>query len=165
MRNLFLLVIASLFILSCQNKPISKWETLKFIQEKPVLTHINLGDTAHGHGDAMAFESILKDTTGKVVGEELGWVITVDILEGDSTAPQYARERIASLVFNFGNEDEILCQGMFSYIKGERLIKTGAGQTSVIVGGTGKYKGISGQLTTTRNDDGTYLHVFDVKQD
>ncbi|MEY4628551.1 MAG: hypothetical protein RLZZ595_877 [Bacteroidota bacterium] len=54
---------------------------------------------------------------------------------------------------------------MFSYIKGERLIKTGTGQTSVIVGGTGKYKGISGQLTTTRNDDGTYLHVFDVKKD
>jgi hypothetical protein len=165
MKQILVIFSAALFLLSCQNQSVSKWETLKFIQEKPVLTHVNLGDTAHGHGDAMAFESVLKDTTGKVVGEELGWVITVDILEGDSTGPQYASERIASLVFNFGNEDEIVCQGMFSYIKGERLIKTGTGQTSVIVGGTGKYKGISGQLTTTRNDDGTYLHVFDVKKD
>ncbi len=165
MKQVLIIFSAALFILSCQNKPVSKWETPKFIQETPVLTHVNLGDTAHGHGDGMAFESVLKDTTGKVVGEELGWVITVDILEGDSIAPQYASERIASLVFNFGNEDEILCQGMFSYNKGEKLIKPGAGQTSVIVGGTGKYKGISGQLTTTRNDDGTYLHVFDVKQD
>jgi hypothetical protein len=165
MRILFLLFIAALFILSCQNKPVSKWKTLKFIQEKAVLTHINLGDTAHGHGDAMAFEAALKDTSGNVVGEILGWIITTDIMEGDSAAPIYVMERIGSVVLNFGNEDEIVSQGIVSYTKGEKLIKLGAAQTSAITGGTGKFKGISGQLTTTRNEDGSYLHVLEVKQD
>ena len=34
---------------------------------------------------------------------------------------------------------------------------------SAFLGGTGKYKGIEGEVTTTRNDDGTYVNVLDVK--
>ena len=34
---------------------------------------------------------------------------------------------------------------------------------SAFLDGTGKYKGIEGEVTTTRNDDGTYVNVLDVK--
>ena len=52
---------------------------MTFIQDKPLLTHVNLGDTSDGHGDGMAFEAVLRDTAGTVVGEVLGWMVTVDI--------------------------------------------------------------------------------------
>ena len=42
-------------------------------------------------------------------------------------------------------------------------MKLGLSQKRAIVGGTGKYKGVEGEVTTTRNDDGTYTHVLDVK--
>ena len=37
------------------------------------------------------------------------------------------------------------------------------GDGKAFVGGTGKYKGIEGEVTTTINDDATYVHVLDVK--
>jgi hypothetical protein len=43
-------------------------------------------------------------------------------MEGDSAAPIYVMERIGSVVLNFGNEDEIVSQGIVSYTKGEKLI-------------------------------------------
>jgi alpha-D-ribose 1-methylphosphonate 5-triphosphate synthase subunit PhnG len=39
----------------------------------------------------------------------------------------------------------------------------GIAQKRAVVGGTGKYRGIKGEVTTTRNEDGTYKHVLDVK--
>ena len=67
MKQLLIVFSAVLMMIGCQNKSVKKWETLKFIHEKPALTHLNLGDTAHDHGDAMAFESVLKDTTADLV--------------------------------------------------------------------------------------------------
>lgn len=150
-------------LLSCNNQSSSQWQTLKFVQEKPALVHLNLGDTAHSHGDGMAFEAALKDTSGKAVGEVLGWLVTVDIVDGDSTSLVKVSDRIGTMVLNFGDENEIIAQGGTSYHHGEQQMKLGIAQKRAIVGGTGKYKGIEGEITTTRNDDGTYTHVLDVK--
>ena len=72
MKQFLAIFTAALFLLSCQNQTGSAWQTLTFIQDQPLLTHVNLGDSAHGHGDGMAFEAVLKDTTGAAVGEVLG---------------------------------------------------------------------------------------------
>jgi hypothetical protein len=39
---------------------------------------------------------------------------------------------------------------------------TGNGQIRAVIGGTGKYIGARGQVTTTRNDDQTYEHRFEL---
>ncbi|MEY4628554.1 MAG: hypothetical protein RLZZ595_880 [Bacteroidota bacterium] len=165
MKQFLVIFTAACFLLSCQNQTASKWSTIKFIQGNPALVHLNLGDTAHGHGDGMAFEASIKDTSGVEVGEVLGWLVTVDIMEGDSANPIHISERLGTMVFNLGDENEIVAQGGTSYHKGEQQMKLGIAQKRAIVGGTGKYKGISGEVTTSRNEDGTYMHVLDVKID
>ena len=164
MKNLFTLLLLSIVFVSCQSTA-SKWTTIKFIQEKPVLVHLKLGDNAHSHGDGMAFEAAIKDTTGNNVGEVLGWLVTVDIMDGDSASPVHIADRLGTTVFNLGDENEIIAQGGTSYHEGEQQMKFGLSQKRAIVGGTGKYKGVNGEVPTTRNDDGTYTHVLDVKMD
>jgi hypothetical protein len=163
MKQLLAIFTAAFFLLSCQNQSSSAWQTLTYIQDKPVLIHVNLGDTAHGHGDGMAFEAVLKDTTGTAVGEVLGWIVTVDIVDGDSANLIKVSDRIGTMVFDLGDENEIIAQGGTSYHHGEQQMKLGIAQKRAIVGGTGKYKGVEGEITTIRNDDGTYTHVLDVK--
>lgn len=163
MKQVLVTLTAAFFLLSCQNQSSSAWQTLTFIQEKPLLTHVNLGDTAHGHGDGMAFEAVLKDTAGTAVGELLGWMITADIVDGDSASPVHITERIGTMVFNFDDENKITASGGISYKKGEVLMDLEVSQKRAVVGGTGKYKGIKGEVTTTRSEDGTYRHVLDVK--
>jgi hypothetical protein len=165
MKQLLIIFSSALFILSCQNKPVSKWSTIKFITGQSTWVHLNLGDSSHGHGDGTAFEAPIMDTSGVEVGELLGWLVTVDIMDGDSINPVYDTERIGTMVFNLGDENEIIAQGGMTYQRGEKQPKLGIAQKRVIVGGTGKFKGIKGDVTTTRNEDGSYLHVLDVKQD
>lgn len=163
MKQVFAIFTAAFFLLSCQNQTGSAWQTLTYIQDKPFLTHVNLGDTAHGHGDGMAYEATLKDTTGTTVGEVLGWIITVDIMDGDSANPAHFTERIGTMVIKFDEENKIIASGGTSNHKGEQVMKLGIDQKRAVVGGTGKYKGIKGEITTSRNEDGTYKHVLDVK--
>ncbi len=69
------------------------------------------------------------------------------------------------MVFNLGDENEIVAQGGTSYHQGQAQMKEGLSQKRAVVGGTGIYKGIAGEVTTTRNEDGTYTHVLDVKRE
>jgi hypothetical protein len=163
MKQILLVFTAAFFLLSCQNQNGSSWQTMTFIQDKPLLSHVNLGDSAHGHGDGMAYEAILKDTTGTAVGEVLGWMVTVDIVDGDSANSVHITERIGTMVIKFDDENKIVASGGISYKSGEQLMKIGIAQKRAVVGGTGKYKGVKGEVTTSRNVDGTYKHVLDVK--
>ena len=163
MKQLLVIFTAAFFLLSCQNQSSSAWQTLTYTQDKPLLTHVNLGDTSHGHGDGMAYEAILKDTAGTAVGEVMGWLITVDIMDGDSANPIHITERIGTMVIKFDEENKIIASGGTINSKGEQVMKLGIAQKRAVVGGTGKYKGIKGEVTTTRNEDGTYTHVLDVK--
>jgi len=163
MKQFLAIFTAALFLLSCQNQAGSSWQTLTLIAHTTALTHVNLGDTAHGHGDGMAFEGVLKDTAGATVGEVLGWVVTVDIVDGDSANPVHITDRVGTMVFNFDEDNKIVASGGTSYRKGEQQIDIGIAQKRAVVGGTGKYKGIKGEVSTKRNEDGTYTHVLDVK--
>jgi hypothetical protein len=163
MKQFLAIFTAAFFLLSCQNQTGSAWQTMTYIQEKPLLTHVNLGDTAHGHGDGMAFEAVLKDTAGTAVGEVLGWMVTVDIVDGDSANPVHITDRIGTMVIKFDDENKIIVSGGTSYKKGEEIMEPEVSQKRAVVGGTGKYKGIKGEVTTIRKENGTYTHVLDVK--
>jgi hypothetical protein len=165
MKQFLTIFTAVLFLLSCQNQADSSWQTLTFIADKAFLTHVNLGDSAHGHGDGTAFEGVLKDTAGATVGEVLGWLVTVDIVDGDSTNPVYISDRVGTMVFKFDEDNKIVASGGVIYRKGEQQMDIGIAQKRAVVGGTGKYRGIKGEVTTTRNEDGTYTHIFDIKMD
>jgi hypothetical protein len=42
-------------------------------------------------------------------------------------------------------------------------MKVGVSLKRAIIGGTGKYKGVQGEVTTYRNEDGSYKQILDVK--
>jgi hypothetical protein len=164
MKQIILVLATAIYLLSCQNQPAEKWETQKFIQDNPMLTHLNLGDTAHGHGDGMAWEAPLRDTLGNIVGEAYGWLTTIDIMDGDSANPTYIRERIGTSIFNFGDENEIISDGIVSFHDRNKRLKIGLTQIFPVVGGTGKYKGVEGEFSVTRQADSTNVYIFNIKK-
>jgi hypothetical protein len=163
MKQFLIILTAAFFLLSCQNQSGSSWQSMTFLVDKPLLTHINLGDTANSHGDAIAYEQVLRDSTGKVIGEVLGWGVTVDIVDGDSANPIHISDRIGTAIFKFDEENQIIALGGTTYHKGEQLMKVGISLKRAIIGGTGKYKGVQGEVTTYRNEDGSYKQILDVK--
>jgi hypothetical protein len=163
MKQIILVFSTAIFLLSCQNQPASKWETLKFIQVNPQLTTLNLGDSAHGHGDLRAWEATLRDTLGNNVGESMGWSVIVDIMDGDSANPNYITERTGLRILNFGDENEIVGSGITIHHKGEQRMKLDLSLVYPIIGGTGKYKGAEGEFTVTRNSDTSYIYLITIK--
>lgn len=163
-KQLFSTLMIATILIACQEKSSSTWTSLKLIQNAPSLVRLNMGDSSEDYGDGMAFEASLRDTDGNEVGEVLGWLITVDLLDGDSLKKIVKTDKIGSMVMKLG-DDEIIAQGRTYYSQNQKIMNTGVPQRRAIVGGTGKYKGVTGQITTTRNEDGTYTHELEMKMD
>ena len=160
MKQIILVLATAIYLLSCQNQPVAKWETLEFILGKRQLTTLNLGDSAHGHGDGRAWKATLSDTLGNIVGNAFGWTVTIDIMDGDSANPKYITERTALSILNFGDENEIVIQGIYGEHHGEQRISLAL---DPIVGGTGKYKGAEGEMKVTRKADSTIAVLLNIK--
>lgn len=127
-------------------------------QELPVLAHVDLAEKGASHGDMLAFQAKITTEDG-APGTLNGLLITVDIAKG---ALDPLEERIGQLVFDFGNGDSVLAAGQSVYPGTEHEISADAPQRRAIIGGTGIYMGARGQITTTRNTDGSYEHMFEL---
>lgn len=164
MRAIFSLLISIIILGSCQSS--SQWETMKLYNGKPSITVINLGDSTHGHGDGTAYEGELMDSTGKVVGEYISWYVTVDVEKSDTVKSNHFSEKILTIVLNFGPDDEIIIQGGAFHPVDNHMIKQSVpARKRAIVGGTGKYRGIRGEVVPYRKEDGTYVHELIYKLD
>ena len=53
--------------------------------------------------------------------------------------------------------------GVSYYKESDRLLTIGEPATRAIVGGTGKYVGVDGEVTTVRNEDGSYTHTLRIR--
>jgi hypothetical protein len=131
--------------------------TFTLRQEKPVLTDINLGSNGKSHGDMLAFEAAVSGNNG-LKGTMSGLLITVDIAEGEEDF----EDRIGQIVFDMGNGDSLVVSGRSIYKGTNQEIDAGAPQLRAVIGGTGAYMGARGQITTTRNADGTYDHRIEL---
>ena len=127
-------------------------------QEPPVLAHADLATAGASHGDMMAFQAKITTEDG-TPGTLNGLLIMVDIADG---ALDPLEERIGQLVFDFGNGDSILAGGQSVYPGTDHEMSADAPQLRAITGGTGTYMGARGQITTTRNTDGSYEHMFEL---
>lgn len=158
MKELILSVFILAALASCK-QPNTEWTTRKILQDKPVLTAVNLNDTTIiDQGDAVAFEAVLRDTTGKEVGDIYGWLVAVAFSDSIVEAASNNKfSKVGTTIVNLDG-DEIVVVGKISYNNGEYIIKDNYTQKRAIVGGTGKYRGITGEIHTTRNSDSTYTH-------
>lgn len=131
--------------------------TTKFTihQDEPSLVHVDLGQEGHSHGDLLAFDAPVQATNGDK-GKLSGFVLTVDIPEKEHEVFQ---DRIVSMVFELGDANTLVISGKSVYPhRGELEMAKNNPQIRAIVGGTGKYIGARGQISTTRDEDGGYTH-------
>ena len=66
------------------------------------------------------------------------------------------------VVFDLGSGDSIVVAGGSVYAKATTEMNSDMPQRRAVIGGTGKFLGARGQVTTTRKGDGTYEHRFEL---
>ena len=68
-------------------------------------------------------------------------------------------ERMLTAVYDLpGGQISVL--GISYYFEADTLLPEGEPMTRAIVGGTGEYVGVDGEVITTRNPDNSYTHLI-----
>jgi hypothetical protein len=129
----------------------------KIHQDAPVLTQVDVGAADRSHGDMLAFEAAVTAEDGSK-GTMSGILITIDLPEGEDLF----EDRIGQIVFDLGNSDGIVVAGESIYSPNAAEMNAAQPQLRAVVGGTGRYIGARGQVTTSRNADGSYEHAFEL---
>jgi hypothetical protein len=105
-------------------------------------------------GTVRFFESIVQSTSGKAVGRFHASVTTVDMSPAD-----VVETRMRNVVFSLAG-GQIVASGIGLYPNTEMVLAAEVPAHIAIVGGTGKFIGARGEVTTIRRPDGTYRHVL-----
>ena len=130
-------------------------ETFTIKQDKPKLTDVDVGEKGASHGDILAFEATFTVDNG-TKGEIRGMVTTVDVPNGANEAHY---DRVENIVLDFGGQDTLVAIGKSIYPGGAGEIVPDTPVVRAIAGGTGRYIGARGQISTSRREDGRYEHV------
>ena len=157
MRILRTLTTIALIAAAASAQAAEEKRTLKLHQDKPVLSQLDLGTSGTSHGDMLAFEATVHGENG-LTGTMVGLLITVDIAEGSDTF----EDRTGQVYVDLGGGNTLVVAGRSVYKDNSQEMEAGAAQVRAVIGGTGEYMGAAGQMTTTRNADGSYDHVVEL---
>jgi hypothetical protein len=131
--------------------------TLVLTQQPPSLRPIDQGNPGASVADIVLYEAPISGEHGES-GTLTGFLITADIPEAETG--DLDADRLGQLSFDLGNGNTLVAVGESIY-RGQNVEMTAsAPQLRVVAGGTGSFIGARGQVTTTRNSDGTYRHEF-----
>lgn len=133
-------------------------KTFAIEQDVPVLAVVDVGTVGRSHADMLAFEAAIVADDG-TKGTLTGVLITVDLPIGPGDIQE---DRIGQLVFDLGAGDSIVVVGASVYAETATEMDVDLPQVRAVVGGTGRFLGARGQVTTVRHDDGTYEHAFEL---
>jgi len=151
------LILSAVFALSVTALSAHADTAFHIIQAQPKLVHIDVGTDGASHGDLMAFEATFTTEDGGS-GILSGILITVDIPEGDGVF----FDRIGNIALDFGGVDSLVVGGHSTYVAGVGEMAVDLPQVRAIIGGTGRFIGARGQMTTTRRDAGHYDHKIEL---
>jgi len=134
-------------------------ETLTVYQDAPTLSLLDLGPPGRSPGDVHHFFAPLHSSPGgPVTGEVFG---TKTLVKLATDANPNLEQRTTLLSFTFSDrQDQIIALGVADYSPTAGEFNPSQPRARAILGGTGKYMGARGQLTSTRNADGSYTQVF-----
>lgn len=123
----------------------------------PAPAYLDQGDKGESVGDVRIWHFAGKTAEGAPVSME--WIMTTT---GLGAAGEGVESRVTLGVFSFSglDADQILLQGVGLYPNGEGTFKPHSELTRAIIGGTGKYKGASGEVLSVHKDDGSWEHIF-----
>ena len=155
--SFFYSAIAALF-LSVSSVSQAK-QSFTLSQSKPEIQHIDIGTAGMSLGDILVFEADFTSKDGRIGGKAYGTVTLVSPPTGEKDP---FLDMISNIVFDFGGTDSIVMNGRAVYPVYLGEIKYNTPQVRAITGGTGKFIGARGQLTTTRKPSGDYEHFFEL---
>jgi len=150
---LFGVVVASVAFVSPVNAESSSITRMTLVQAKPTLfSYQNLPGQIPGRSTYIV--APLSKPTGEAFGIVTGNASSIAPVTGN---PEEAHFR--TLIFRLP-AGQIVAMGNSVYPGGAAEINPNAAITLAVVGGTGKYLGARGEVTSTRNADGTYTYKF-----
>jgi hypothetical protein len=134
-------------------------ENFTVYEDAPKMSLLDLGQPGNSPGDVYHFFAPLRSSRGgPVTGEVFGSKTLIKLAM--DTNPDI-ENRGTLLFFTFGvHQDQIVVFGITEYSPSAGEFAAGKSVVRPILGGTGKYMGARGQLTSTRNADGTYTQLF-----
>jgi hypothetical protein len=155
-------LLASTLMAACGlRSPNPSTETLTVHQDAPAMNPLDLGPPGNSPGDAYYFSAPLHSSRGgPVIGEVFGSKTLIKL--PTDVKSNSLEQRATLLIFTFGNnrDDQIVVMGVPDYPPNAAEFNAAQPVVRAILGGTGKYMGARGQLTSTRNADGSYTQVF-----
>jgi hypothetical protein len=118
-----------------------------------------VGTPGNSPGDAYYFFAHLRSQPGgAVTGELYGTKTLVKPALPDKPDTE---QRATTLYFTLANrQDQIVVAGVPDYPPNAPEFKANLPVLRAVLGGTGKYKGVRGELSSTRNPDSSYKQVF-----
>ena len=134
-------------------------ETFTVFQDAPKMILLDLGAPGNSLGDIYHFSAPLhSERGGPVTGEVIGSKTLVKVA---TDANPNLERRATLLFFTFADrKDQIIAFGAADYSPAAPEFDAGQPVVRPVLGGTGKYMGARGQVTSTRNADGSYTQVF-----
>src|SRR5947199_10699224 len=153
-------LLASALMAACDHRSTnSSSEMLTVYQDAPKLNLLDLGSPGNSPGDVYHFFAPLHSSpSGPVIGEVFGSKTLVKL--ATDANPNF-EQRATLLSFTFSDrQDQIIALGVADYSPTAGEFDADKPRARAILGGTGKYMGVRGQLTSTRNADGSYTQVF-----
>ena len=132
--------------------------TLVVVQEPPFLMHVDIGQDGGSHGDVLVYDAKFTSTKD-LPGRLSGMITTIDIPDPG----EVIHDRIAQIVFDFSGVGTLVVGGKATYPfdgSGTDEMIINSTQIRPVVGGTGDFLGALGQVSTTRNEDLSYKHEF-----
>ena len=134
-------------------------ETFTVYQDAPKMSLLDLGAPGNSLGDVYHFSAPLhSERAGPVTGELIGSKTLVK-MPTDASPNLERRATLMFFIFADGN-DQIIAIGAADYTPSAPEFDAGQPVIRPVLGGTGKYIGAHGQVTSTRNSDGSYTQIF-----
>jgi hypothetical protein len=129
-------------------------ETFTVYEDAPKMSQLDLGAPGNSLGDVYHFSAPLHSKRGgPVTGEVIGSKTLVKVA---TDADPNLERRATLLFFTFTDgKDQIIAFGAADYSPSAPEFDAGQPVVRPVLGGTGKYMGARGQVTSTRNADGS----------
>jgi hypothetical protein len=126
---------------------------LRFRAPAATVHDIDLGDPGKTSGDLYVFAGRLTDDHGHTIGRVRGAQTSIVLEDGAETVQLYATYEL--------RRGSVVIGGLSQYPL-DQTNNTIAGRTYVrsLLGGTGRYLGARGTMTTTRMADGSYRQTL-----
>ncbi|MGA0104475.1 MAG: hypothetical protein ACO3LH_12300 [Steroidobacteraceae bacterium] len=121
-------------------------------------TYLDHGAPGDSVGDVRIFH--FTGTTGDGAPVVMDWIMTTTGLD---SAELGVESRVTLGVFSFSgqDEDQILLEGVGLYPAADSTFVPNSLLVRPIIGGSGRFKGASGQVTSVHLEDGSWMHAFE----